>query len=318
MSVRGHVLVVASRSTREVDGVIDRLRTRGCEVVRLSPCQYPEWETYSWKSGGRGAFDHVRAAWLCDFSGWSIEGELVGIEREVALAETTAFAEGLFLSMSASWLNRPEAVRSASRKLLQLATAERLGVTVPPTCITNDAQEARRFCGQNDRVVAKPLATGFIRYGPDLLKTYTRALDADADSIFNGLSRGPLIFQGRIDKVEEIRCIVVDGEAVLVRFDLRGLSPELVDIRTLDYARERARFTACIDRPDLAKASKSIVGALGLSYGCLDWAVDARGHAFFLECNPLGSFKWFEICGGADITGHISDALVRRCSNETG
>jgi glutathione synthase/RimK-type ligase-like ATP-grasp enzyme len=312
---RGLVLIVASRSTREVDGVIDRVRENGYEVVRFSPCQYPEPKACSWRPGsGPDAFEAPDAAWLCDFSGWSVEASLTGLEREIALAEVTAFVDGIFLSLSTNWINNPVAIRSASRKVLQLETVSRLGIAVPTTCVTNDPEEARRFCDAHEAVVAKALSTGFVTYGGKALKLYTRPVDRHSDALFNALKNGPLIFQSRVAKTEEVRSVVIDGHVALVRADLDGLPNDLVDIRRLDYQAERARFSPCNDRPDLAEASREIVAALCLSYGCIDWAIESDGTAIFLECNPLGSFKWFELCGGDDITGHIAEALVLRCA----
>lgn len=315
MAGRPHILIIASRGTREVDGVVDRLRLRGFEITRFSPCQYPGKARHSWRPGtGIDNFSAAAAAWLVDFSGWSVEASLTGLEREIALAEVTAFVDGMLLALETNWLNDPATVRSSSRKLFQLQIVARLGIPVPVSCVTNDPSEAIQFCADHGEVIAKALATGFITYGAQTLKLYTRSVDTMATALFDGLASGPLIFQRRVPKAEEIRAIVVDEQVFLVRADLRGLENEITDIRTLDYQVERARFGPCDDRRDLAQASLNIVRALNLSYGCIDWAIEADGSAVFLECNPLGSFKWFELCGGEDISGHLADALERRCA----
>lgn len=315
MRVDGHVLIVASRVTREVDGVIDRLRDRGIHVSRFSPCQFPSDELLTWRPGEAGkALSRPDAAWICDFSGWSVERSLTGLQRDVAVAETTAFIEGLFLTSAANWLNDPISIRRASRKMLQLEVAEGLGANVPVTCVTNDYAEARDFCFNHSPSIVKALATGFIAYGDQAIKLYTRRVPEDLSSILEGLKSGPLIFQEMINKVEEIRAIVIDKDAFLTRMNLDGLSDDSVDIRRLDYRKERKRFQNCTDRPDIEKTSCDIVSNLGLSYGCLDWAIDRKGNAIFLECNPMGSFKWFELCSRTDITGRIADALERRCN----
>lgn len=309
----GLILIVASHNTREVDGVADRLKARGFQILRFSPCQFPGVQRLSWSSSDDAPLGAPHAAWLCDFSGWSVEAELTGLEREVALAESMALAEGLFLALETQWLNAPQAVRSASRKLYQLSTAKRLGIPIPPTCVTNDPAAAKKFCAEHQPAVAKALATGFISYGGETLKLYTRAVDAASDEMFDALRLGPLIFQKQIPKAAEVRAIVIDRDVVLVRLDLRGLG-DVVDIRMLDYAEERSRFQHVTDRGDIAEASLRITAALGLSYGCLDWLVEADGSMIFLECNPLGAFKWFELCSGQDITGMIAAALEHRCA----
>jgi glutathione synthase/RimK-type ligase-like ATP-grasp enzyme len=312
--MKAKVLIVAARHTREVDGVIDRLRDRNLDVVRFSICQYPEFAEISWDPlHARYAYGGPHAAWLCDLSGWSVESKLTGLERETSLAECLAFAEGTLLSLETNWLNSPQATRVASRKLLQLKLACELGFRVPETCVTNSPEDARAFCRKHTTVVAKALASGFVTYGGKNLKFYTRRIRADSTDLFEALHLGPLILQREIAKKEEIRVIVVDNEAFAVRLDLRSISNVEVDIRQLDYKRHEESFSPCLDRTDLITLSKQVVRELGLSYGGIDWAIDSSGNAYFLECNPLGAFKWFEMRSEQDITGSIADALERRC-----
>lgn len=308
------MLIVAARNTREVDGVIDRLRSRHLDVVRFSVCQYPEFDHRTWTpSAGDRTYGQPLAAWLCDFAGWSVETNLIGLEREISIAECAAFVEGSLLALDVSWLNTPVAIARASRKLLQLKLARECGLQIPETCVTNSARDAKLFCDQHSAVVAKSLALGFVKYGGNNLKFYTRRLSAETDRLFEALRLGPLIFQQEIKKSEEIRVIVVDEEAIAVRFDFSAISEDEVDIRRLDYLEHRSRFSPCKDRPDVLSGSKKIVSALGLAYGGVDWVIDGRGVAHFLECNPLGAFKWFEMRSGEDITGSIANALEKRC-----
>lgn len=309
------VLVVASRHCREVDGVIDGLRARALRVRRFAPCQFPEFDLLSWRSDERcGAFGLTRAAWLVDFSGWSVESSLTGLAREVAIAETIAFVDGALLALDTQWLNSPIAIRSASRKLLQLRRAADLGIRTPRTCVTNSQDVARHFVSEVGRAVVKPLAASYLNYGAKSVKFYTRDVVQRSEEIFSALASSPLIFQERIDKREEVRVTVVDDWAVGVRVDLsKAKIPPPVDIRQLDYAAHRELFGKCDDRSDLIEDSRRIVRELGLSYAGIDWAIGGDGQAYFLECNPLGSFKWFEICAQENITGHLVDALALRC-----
>jgi glutathione synthase/RimK-type ligase-like ATP-grasp enzyme len=309
------VLVVASRRSREVDGVIDGLRRIGLAVDRFAPCQFPEHDWHSWNVGWRPrTHSDPRAAWLADFGGWSVETTLVGLEREAAISEVTAFVEGALLALDAQWLNTPMAIRGSSRKLLQLRRASSLGIRVPRTCATNSADAARQFISEVGQAVVKPMANGYLTYGTQSLKFYTREVSSDATEVFDALRLSPLIFQERVDKREEVRVTVVDDWAIAVRVDLSKASDlPSVDTRQLDYSDNRAAFGKCVDRPDLLLESGRIVRALGLAYGGVDWAINAAGDAYFLECNPMGAFKWFEMCSGEDITGRLVDALVRRC-----
>lgn len=314
MAPRVDVLVVAARQTREVDGVIDRLRARGLTVSRLAVCQYPDAEQVSWSPhASHYAYGAPRAAWLRDFSGWSVESKLTGLERATAIAETAAFVEGMLLSLQTNWLSPPGAIRVSSRKLLQLKTAVDLGIAVPETCATNAPESAREFCARHSAVVVKTLASSYFTYGDKNYKFYTRRLRDGKSELLQALRLGPLILQREISKREEVRVTVVDQKAFAVKLNLETIGDGEVDIRRLNYEQHQRAFEACFDREDLIEFSKRIVSALGLGYAGVDWAVDQDRNAYFLECNPLGSFKWFEICGGHDITGSIADALERRC-----
>lgn len=314
MSNPGSVLIVAAQQSREVDGVIDELRLRDLNVLRFTPCQFPEFSPLSWEPGSaRSVFGGPNAAWLFDFSGWSVERSLTGLDREISIAESEAFVEGALLALDTNWLNSPDKIRIASKKILQLKVASDLGIKIPTTLVTNKPEDATTFIIENGDVIAKSLSTGFVTYGGDTLKLYSRRVNLGSSAILEGLRLGPLIFQGLIRKSEEIRTIVVDDSVFAVRADLRGLEDRNVDIRQLDYKAERRRFGSCTDRSDIIEMSRKVISSLNLSYGCMDWAIDGRGTAYFLECNPLGSFKWFEICGGEDITNCIAEALVARC-----
>ena len=297
--------VIAARRNREVDGVIDQLRRHGLSVERFATCQYPEHEFLTWNSFPciDRKRDVPKAGWLCDLSGWSFEDRLEGLEREIAASESTAFVEGSLLALECPWLNSVQVVRTASRKLFQLNVAQRLGLSQPETCVTNSPSDARKFCLLYPRVVAKTLSTSYVLYGQKRFKFYTRRIGQMGDDVFKNLRFGPMVFQVEIEKAEELRVTVVDNETFAVRLELSKIDKDEVDIRRLDYAQHQASFSACKDRPDLLEASLKITQALGLSYAGIDWAVDKFGGAYFLECNPLGAFKWFEICGGHDITG---------------
>lgn len=310
------VLVVASRHNREVDGVIDGLRSVGLTVGRFSPCQYPEFDSRTWvPDAPDGTFGRCQAGWLADFSGWSVEKSLTGLGREASLTEIIAFVDGVLLSTSAKWLNAPQSIRTASRKLLQLRRAFALGITTPRTCVTNSVADAKNFISTVGRAIAKPLGASYMTYGDRSLKFYTREVDLQSADILNALSLSPMIFQERIDKTEEVRVTVIDDWAAAVKINLLALNGDVpVDTRQLDYLKYRSHFRPCPEHATLLDNSVRIVRELGLSYGGVDWAIDASGRAYFLECNPMGSFKWFEMCSGENITARLVDALSKRCT----
>jgi hypothetical protein len=311
-----NILVVTRRDTTEVDGVIDELRGRGFSIVRWNLCQFPENESAIILGGGASPSvgflqSQFAAAWLHDSGSLSVLKSLEGLPREVALRECTAFWEGSLLQLSTRWLNPPAAVRTASNKVLQLVTAERLGIRVPPFVVTNDPRPIRQLLLDHGAIVIKNLATGYLEYGAKRLKFYTRKMTEFPSDFVASLRFGPVIVQQAISKVLEYRVTVVDQDCFAVAIDCTGLDDATVDTRQIDFSKERERFKG-IDLPDIEFHSRRIVASLGLSYAGVDWAVDECGNVFFLECNPLGAFKWYEIVCGRSITSSLSAALERR------
>ncbi len=309
------VAIFTHRRAQEVDGVIDALRARGVNIVRVNWCQYPERSQYTLISAmdGPAELNEAAVGWLHEPYLFSVARTSTGLARDVALRECAAFWDDVLVSLNCAWLNEPSAVRRASSKALQLRLASELSVPSPNYIITNDQARARTFiaaCGGG--AVIKSLAAGYTEYGEDRFKAYTRRIGVGDVTLLEGLGRGPAILQEEVHKKSEIRVTVVDGQSFSVEIDSSFLPPDAVDIRQLDYAANERAFSRGRNVDGIEAWSREITVALGLSYACLDWVRDEDGREFFLECNPLGSFKWFELCGKWPITDAISSALLKR------
>ncbi|MFI8193872.1 hypothetical protein ACIF8T_34775 [Streptomyces sp. NPDC085946] len=54
------------------------------------------------------------------------------------------------------YVNHPDAIAAADFKPAQLQTAAQLGLTIPPTLVTNDVEAARKFAAEYGAVIYKP------------------------------------------------------------------------------------------------------------------------------------------------------------------
>jgi glutathione synthase/RimK-type ligase-like ATP-grasp enzyme len=70
------------------------------------------------------------------------------------------------------WVSRPERLRFAEDRLVQLRIAADVGFSVPDTIITNSESEARQFLSLHPRVCNKPLLIGQMEIGEDLYLYY--------------------------------------------------------------------------------------------------------------------------------------------------
>jgi glutathione synthase/RimK-type ligase-like ATP-grasp enzyme len=125
---------------------------------------------------------------------------------------------------------------------------------------------------------------------------------------------GPLIFQREIPRREEVRVTVVDDECFSVSCECSQLPDGLVEVRKMDFRENRRRFRRATGVKQIEAWSRRLARAFGLGYAGFDGAVSEGGDPYFLECNPFGSFHWYEAVGEHDITASVAGALLRRAA----
>jgi glutathione synthase/RimK-type ligase-like ATP-grasp enzyme len=206
----------------------------------------------------------------------------------------------------------------ASNKIHQLKLAQKLKLPRPDYLITNDPKAVAWFRRRHASVIVKAIGCGYLTYGTRHFKFYTRRLDELGRDFTTALRYGPMIFQEEIDKHSEVRVTIVDGACFSLRVNCVDLPGNTIDVRKIDFKKHKERFFKAHGVEQIEAWSKLISTALGLSYSALDWAIGRSGKAYFLECNPLGSFKWSELCGGFNITNAIANSLYVRASHRGG
>jgi hypothetical protein len=204
---------------------------------------------------------------------------------------------GTIMSLDAELLSDPFKQRAAT-KPLQLAVAARVGLTIPETLITNDAQRVREFLSRHDsRVIHKILsASAYERL------LYTKCWDEDDERALDELVLAPIILQRRITGTRELRIAIVGDECFAAEFEPGGHVDGRLDSATVYRPH---RLPAEIERRLLA-----MMRVLGLGYATADMRIDAHGDYVFLELNPQGQYLYVEIRTGQPITHALVDLLI--------
>lgn len=311
------VFIITNRKEQEVDGVIDFLRNKGIDIIRWNLCRFPENESYtvnpltllSPKITGKDSYPSV--GWLHHFGQFSIEKSLTGVEREVSLKETRSFVKGVLSSLKCTWFNQLSAIASASNKLFQLISADELKIPTPNFIISNDKRQVKEFSSKYNSVILKSISTGFISYGDIGFKVYAMKFSKLPNAILSALKYGPIIVQQAIEKKKEFRITVVDKKCFSVEIDYKDI-PQATDVRELIQENNRDLFARADNIQKIEEISIKLTQHFGLSYAGLDWILSKEGNYYFLELNPLGSFKWYEQCGNYKITEELGKALIRR------
>lgn len=313
MTETGPVVVATEADDQTADLVIAELNRRGVPVVRFNPadigtdlmvsarfgtCPVPvagqvrtpsrtadlaRIRSLYWRRPTWPAFDHLAEA-DARFAAAQVRHRLGGV---------------LYAMPGCRYVNHPLRNAQAEYKPLQLAAAQRLGLTVPPTLVTNDIGQAREFIATHREVVYKVLRWTPYRQGETGLTTWTEPVTAG--ELDESVTVVPHLFQSRVDKVADLRVVVVGTRVFAVRID-----SDLLDWRQ-DYS---ALSYSVVDLPDrLAKTLIAYLEHFHLASGSFDLAVDRAGDVHWLELNPNGQWGWLEDETELQLTAAFADLL---------
>lgn len=312
------VLVITEPLDLTADMVITHLNERGVPVVRFNPADLPVGElTVSARFGDRPApapvagrfrtpsrtadLEHVRAVyWRRPI--WPAFEHLGAEDARYAAAQVRSGLAGVLYALDTPmWVNHPARNAVADYKPAQLAVAVRVGLTVPATLVTNDPGEARRFITAHERVITKTLRwTPYERAGIGLTSW---AEPVTADELDDSVALTPHLFQARVDKVADLRVLVVGRRSFAVRID-SGLLDWRKDYSALSYS--------VVDLPGrLEEALFACLEHFGLSSGSFDLALDREGEPHWLELNPNGQWGWLEEKTGLPMAAAFADLLTQ-------
>lgn len=309
------VLVATEADDVTADMVISELNRRSVPVVRFNPADIGTGLTVSARFGTCSAtvagqvrtlsrsadLAQVRAVyWRRPV--WPTFQHLGDDDARFAAAQVRYGLGGALYALDGPlWVNHPLRNAAADYKPAQLALAQRLGLTVPPTLVTNEPEQARKFITAHSQVIYKTLR--WTPYERDGVPVTGWADPVTAAEIDDSVRLTPHLFQARVDKVADVRVLVVGRQTFAVRID-----SDLLDWRK-DYS---ALVYSVVDLPDhVGKALLAYLNHFGLVSGSFDLAVDQAGDYWWLELNPNGQWGWLEEKTGLEMSAAFADLLTR-------
>ena len=303
-------IVIVSYPEDEHGTALEReLTDRKEDVFRVSLAELPKTHL-TWELGTGLTVDGVEVR-TANWAGiWRRPGhaDLVSMDPrfvEFADSESRDAFRGALFSLGISWINDPEVLWRAEHKILQLETARRAGIRVPPTIVTNDPQVAERFARREQVVIVKAVRYGLVATEPSPLVAWTSRVTPKDKFEFAGV---PVLLQREVRAAEHIRVVTVGPKAFASRLEASEL-----DWRALPENAQR--WQACIPQKlpsRLVTDALHIATALGLGYTSQDWIVDRSGDALFLEANPNGQWLFLDETYNGAITAAIADWLTAR------
>ena len=305
--------------------MIDALRARGAEVVRLDTDRFPVHLTLRVRQDREGSLRElvdeqtgeavdlstVDAVWYRRFYTAKLPADTDPAYVKHCKREAHTFLRGLFASLRhARWVDPIDRVRLASQKLLQLDVAREVGLDIPDTLATNDPDEVRRFFDSHDgHIVTKIMSSFAIEDTKVEYVVYTSPFtEADFEEI-DGLRLCPMVFQERVDKDVELRVTVVGDRLFVASVDASRFDRARVDWR-------RAAWDVAVEfepdtlPDDVAEAVLKLTQRYGLVYSAIDIIRTPDGRHVFLENNPAGEWHWIQATVGHPIAEAHADVLL--------
>jgi ATP-grasp ribosomal peptide maturase len=310
------VLILTSEEDVTADMVVVHLNASGVPVLRLDPADLPGGVMLSGEYV-HGAFrGHLQSAGrLVSISGlrsvWVRRPGAAAAraaEPSAWLTEESAQAlYGMLRGVDARWMNHPDAARRARHKPWQLRHAQRCGLPVPATLITTFPQAAREFADRYPDLVVKPVSGAHPQDPPRAVPTSRVAPGTD----FSAVAYGPTLLQRRVAKQADIRLTAVGDRLLAARKatdrDAEGDGPGAVDVR---FSSSGLPWRPAEVPPRVADAVRSYLQGAELAYGAFDFAEDADGTWWFLECNQSGQFGFVEAETGQPIARTVAEWLA--------
>lgn len=280
------------------------LRDCGLRVHCLDLAELPAHGTASLRygDGGRaaietrdGAFDpaEIDVVWNRRPRSARVPDSVASADRGFAQGEWRQFGNGLHDALAhARWINPRGAATAAECKPAQLAAAQQVGLTVPPTLISNDPAAIRAFLRGQPDAIYKPLLGHVWREDGRERATYTAAVSEQqlpGDAMLRAV---PGILQRRVAKAYEVRAQFFGDACYAIRIESQRLPHG-----ELDWRLHQSQLGECsaIELPTaVADAARRLLQTLGLVAGGFDFIVDRAGHWHFLEVNQAGQFLMLE------------------------
>lgn len=312
------VLILADDLDPSADAMVRELTAREVPVCRVNTEWFPArlsltaelrgttWRGHLRTPGHRVELDEIRSVWFRSPTAFRFPAEWSRVERQHSHNEAKFGLGGVLTSLPVLWVNEPGRVANAVYKPAQLAAAARVGLAVPHTLITNEAESVRRFAdgAQDGTMIAKTLGAPAITEEGRRKVAFTRRVDL-AD--LRGVELTAHQFQRWVaGKACDVRVIVVGDDHWAVAIHA-GSDAGRLDFR---YDYDSLRYELIDEPDDVRDKIERYMWRFDLVYGAFDFVQDHNGAWWFLECNPGGQFGWLEQATGAPITASLARVLA--------
>lgn len=208
-------------------------------------------------------------------------------------------------------------MRYAENKQLQLQLAREVGLEIPETLFTNDAEMVKDFYRRVQKPLIAKMQHGFAieKDGQEKVVFTNEVSESDIENM-DGLDLCPMTFQEKVEKKLELRVTIV-GDKVFTA----AINSQVSKGSEIDWRREGYKTLdnwAPYELPEDVKLKMlKMMDLLGLNYGAADILLTPDDRYVFLEINPAGEFFWIDRIMDFKISDAIADVLLGNAKRRT-
>ena len=222
--------------------------------------------------------------------------------RYFAINECQEAFYGLWLGLDdVLWINHPTRTEDAALKPYHLKMAQKVGLEIPRTLITNNPEDARQFVEEHG--INKTVYKAFSATEQNWRET--RTLRSEEVSLLDNLRFAPVIFQEYIPAQCDLRVTIVGDDIFAAAIYSQHTAYKI------DY---RMEISSATIEPygipsSTAEGLKNLMNKLDLIYGAVDMRLTPDGRFVFLEINPAGQWRFIEKYTKQPITNTFAELL---------
>lgn len=301
------LIITHTADNFSIEKVTEYIGKNGCEVIRFDVDLYPlqnklstvfqdgEWVSILETQDVKYRLDDISAIWYrrAYNIGKGLREELENKFYGAAMGEIRNTIFGFIESVDVYSLGKPSVYRRLDSKEEQLKVADKIGLKIPETCLTNNPEEARKFILKHQNVVAK-MQTGFAIYEDGVENVvFTNVVSEDRLEELDSLLYCPMQFQKMIEKKKELRVTIVGRDVYAFEVDSQQFEDSKVDWRK-DGVNLIDKWTRTELPGEVEEKLLELLDVYNVDYGAIDIIVSPEDEYYFIEINAAGEFFWLD------------------------
>ncbi|WP_370896962.1 MvdD family ATP-grasp ribosomal peptide maturase [Chryseobacterium gossypii] len=317
------LIITHTADNFSIEKVTEYIEKNGCEVIRFDVDLYPlqnklttvfqdgKWISILETSEAKYRLEDIAAVWYrrAYNIGNGLKEEMDPKFYGAAMGEIRNTLFGFLESIDAYALGKPSVYRRLDSKEEQLKIADKIGLRIPETCITNNPGEARQFILKHKNVIGK-MQTGFAIYEDGVENVvFTNVIDEEKLNDLDSLLYCPMQFQTRIEKKKELRVTIVGRDIYAFEIDSQQSEDAKIDWRK-DGVNLIDKWVRTELPGDINGKLFELLDVYNVDYGAIDLIVSPEDEYYFIEINAAGEFFWLDnLTEGHLISKSIADIL---------